>query len=45
MSLWWIPISIVIFLLVILMIVNFHIVKQSRAYVVERLAEPSPRNL
>ena len=37
MSLWWIPISIVIFLLVILMIVNFHIVKQSQAYVVERL--------
>ena len=33
----WIPVSIVIILLVILIISNVHIVQQSRAYVVERL--------
>ena len=37
MSFWWIPISIVIFLLVVLIVINVHIVQQSRAYVVERL--------
>ena len=37
MSFWWIPISILIFLLVVLIIVNISIVRESRAYVVERL--------
>ena len=30
---WWIPVSVVIILLVILIISNVHIVQQSRAYV------------
>ena len=37
MSFWWIPISILIFLLVVLIIVNISVVRESRAYVVERL--------
>ena len=32
--LWWIPISILIILLVLLFIANFHVVQQSQAYVV-----------
>ena len=36
---WWIPVSIVIILLVILIISNVHIVQQSRAYVVEWLGQ------
>ena len=37
---WWIPVSVVIVLLVILIISNVHIVQQSRAYVVEWLGPP-----
>ena len=37
MSFWWIPISILILLIVVLVISNVHIVQQSRAYVVTRL--------
>ena len=36
---WWIPVSVVIVLLVILIISNVHIVQQSRAYVVEWLGQ------
>ena len=36
---WWIPISIVIVLLVILIISNVHIVQQSQAYVVTWLGQ------
>ena len=38
-SLWWIPLVIVIILLVLLIISNVSIVRQSRAYVVERLGK------
>ncbi len=37
MSFWWIPVAIVVILLVLLVIVNVSVVRQSRAYVVERL--------
>ena len=36
---WWIPVSVVIVLLAILIISNVHIVQQSRAYVVEWLGQ------
>ena len=37
--LWWIPISILIILLVLLFIANFHVVQQSQAYVVTWLGK------